>query len=738
MKDSKCVLSVIVFAAIVLCCPLQSPASSKYDTDTSLSPYFLVKSDDPKVDQFPLLLTSADVNIAGVIADVTVMQVYKNEGTRPIEAVYVFPGSTRAAVYGMTMTVGDRTIFAKIQEKQQARKNYKLAKKQGKTASLLEQQRPNVFQMNVANILPGDRIKVELKYTELLVPTEGVYEFVYPTVVGPRYSNQSAASAPRSEEWVSNPYIQAGISDESDESPYLFDIKTTLSTGIPLQELTSPSHALQVDYKGPSAAEITLDEEIIIEKIKKMKPEHLNNIKVAVKDLYIGEDFGNLPLFYKKLFHIAIAKTAETEIIDERVKTVKEFGGDRDYVLRYRLAGSQIESGLLLCEGKVENFFLLMVQPPQQVKNDDIPPRDYVFIMDVSGSMRGFPIETSKTLLRNLLAGLRPQDSFNVLLFAGSSSLLSEASLPATQENLSRALSLIDKQGGGGGTEILPTLKRALALPKTEGMSRTIVIATDGYVNVESETFDLIRNNLHNANIFPFGIGKSVNRFLLEGMAKTGLGEPFVITRADEARTQAERFRRYIESPVLTGIQLDFDGFDAYDIEPLSVPDVLAERPGIAFGKWRGDAKGTITLKGFSGAGEYQQSFQIDAVSPKEEHAALRYLWARKRIEILGEYNSLRKTDERVREITQLGLNYNLLTPYTSFVAIDEVIRRKADSLKTVKQPLPLPKGVPTSAVRKAPEPDLALLLLIAAILVTLALRPKKCRGNHPQRLNHE
>ncbi|MCP4404949.1 MAG: trypsin, partial [bacterium] len=197
-------------------------------------------------------------------------------------------------------------------------------------------------------------------------------------------------------------------------------------------------------------------------------------------------------------------------------------------------------------------------------------------------------------------------------------------------------------------------------------------------------------------------------------------------TRPDKAAEQAERFRRYIESPVLTGIQLDFDGFEAYDVEPTSIPDVLAERPVIVYGKWRGKAQGTIDLKGFSGAGAYQQSFKVNAAQPEKGHAALRYLWARKRIELLGDYNSLRKIDSRVREITELGLNYNLLTPYTSFVAIDEVIRRKNDSLKTVKQPLPLPKGVPTSAVRKAPEPELSVLVLIAAILVTFALRPKK------------
>ena len=166
--------------------------------DRTLSPYFIVVSDNPDTDRLPLKSTSAAVNISGVIADVLVTQVYKNDGKKPLEAIYVFPASTRVAVYGMKMTIGKRVIEAKINRRDEARKEYEKAKEAGKSASLLEQQRPNVFQMNVANIMPGDEIKVELKYTELLIPTDRVYEFVYPTVVGPRYSNQKAGSAAHS------------------------------------------------------------------------------------------------------------------------------------------------------------------------------------------------------------------------------------------------------------------------------------------------------------------------------------------------------------------------------------------------------------------------------------------------------------------------------------------------------------------------------------------------------------
>ena len=692
--------------------------------DATLSPYFLVKSDNPNADQLPLLLTSANVNIAGVIADVTVTQVYKNEGTRPIEAIYVFPGSTRAAVYGMTMTIGERRIVAKIKEKEQARQQYEAAKREGKTASLLEQHRPNVFQMNVANILPGDNISVELKYTELLVPTDGTYEFVYPTVVGPRYTNQTAAT-PVAETWTANPYLpEKSQAELTAAPPYLFDITTRLSTGIPLQQVSCSSHNVDIAYESPAAAAITLDETVLIERVQQMKPERLAVIKAALLDLY-GDDFGNLPLFYQRLFKAGFAPAQPVET--EQVRTVKEFGGDRDYILRYRLADKQIQSGLLLYEGEDENFFLLMAQPPAQVAAEAIPAREYIFIMDVSGSMNGFPLDVSKTLLRNLIANLRPTDTFNVLLFAGSSSTFAERSVPANAENLKLALSFIDRQQGGGGTELLPALMRALNLPRTEGVSRSIAIVTDGFVNVETAAFDLVRNNLNSANMFTFGIGSSVNRFLIEGIARVGLGEPFVVTRPEEAAEQAEKFRQYIQSPVLTQISCNFNGFDAYDVEPVSIPDVLAQRPLLVFGKWRGAAAGAIELSGMTGSGEYRQTFRISDAKRDETHAALRYLWARKRIELLGDYNNLRKDDARVKEITRLGLNYNLLTEYTSFIAVDEVIRNKSGQMDTVKQPLPLPQNVSNSAigVRKSPEPELSFLLLIAAALATFALRKK-------------
>jgi len=603
------------------------------EANKTLSPYFYVKSDDPAVDQLPLKSTSADVKVVGVIADVSVRQIYKNEGKTPLEAIYIFPASTRAAVYGMRMTIGKRTIIAKIEERKEARRQYEEAKQQGKSASLLEQQRPNVFQMNVANILPGDAIQVELKYTELLVPTDGVYEFVYPTVVGPRYSNQPAETARPSQKWVENPYLHQG------ESPtYAFKIAADLAAGLPIQNVACASHKVNIDYDGPSRASIKLD------------PSDKN-------------------------------------------------GGNRDFILKYRLAGGKVQSGVLLFEGEKENFFLLMLQPPKRVSVNQIPPREYIFIVDVSGSMYGFPLDISKRLLKDLIGNLRPTDRFNVLLFSGGSSLMSEQSLPATSENIHHAINLIERQRGGGGTELLPALKRALSLPRSGGYSRSVVIATDGYVMVEEEVFDLIRKNLCDANMFTFGIGSSVNRHLLEGMARVGMGEPFVISKPEETREKAEKFRKIIEAPVLTKIRVDFGKFNVYDVEPLSIPDVFAERPVIIFGKWRGKPVGEITLHGMTSGGPYVNKIDIRKEKPLKSNSALQYLWARHRITLLSDYNSLRQDANRIKEVTQLGLTYNLLTAYTSFVAIDTEVRLVNGQAVTVKHPLPLPEGVSDYAV---------------------------------------
>ncbi len=255
------------------------------------------------------------------------------------------------------------------------------------------------------------------------------------------------------------------------------------------------------------------------------------------------------------------------------------------------------------------------------------------------------------------------------------------------------------------GTEVLDALNTAYALPRPDkDISRTMVILTDGFVTVESKCFELIRQNSDQANFFAFGIGSSVNRWLIEGMAFAGGGEPMIVTKESEAAAQAERFRQYISTPVLTSIQFNPGSFQAYDIEPLSVPDMMAERPILIFGKYQGKPQGTVALTGKVGRKPFRQSYNLSNLKADASNSALRYLWARERIKYLSYLvkDSYNDQDPTAKQILELGLKYNLMTNYTSFVAIDEEVVNKDGKQTTVKQPLPLPEGVSDYAVGHA------------------------------------
>jgi Ca-activated chloride channel family protein len=624
------------------------------DTNRTLSPYFFVDGANPGAEAFPLKSTNVVANVSGVIADVTVTQVYENRGAAPINARYVFPGSTRAAVHGMRIRVGDKAVVARIKEREQAAKEFADAKAAGKSASLLEQQRPNVFTMAVANIMPGDRVEVELTYSEILVPEQGIYQFVYPAVVGPRYSNTPEASAPADSVWVKSPYLHRG-----ERSPASLSMRVNLSTGVPLSDLRSPSHAPRIDWETPALAQISLDND----------------------------------------------------------------AGNRDFILDYRLAGKEIQSGLLVFESPKENFFLLTVQPPERVAAQDIPPREYIFVLDVSGSMHGFPLDTAKQVIKNLMGNLRPSDTFNVILFSGRSHVLSPASLAASAKNVESALAVIDRQTGGGGTELETALRTAIELPRKSFVSRSIAVVTDGFIAEERGAFTLIHENLDNTNFFAFGIGSGVNRHLIEGIARAGQGEPFIVTGPDEADRVGERFRQYIESPLLTGIRVSYSGFDAFDVEPDVQPDLFAERPIVLFGKWRGPRQGRIEITGRGASEVFKKVFEVADSVTRPEHAALPQLWARSRIARLSDFNFMREDAEAVREVTTLGLTYSLLTRHTSFIAVLEEVRNTTGPASDVDQPLPLPAGVSDLAVGygMGAEPGFWFLLFgVAAILAVM------------------
>lgn len=721
-----CLLALLLFAAS---CPMVYAAgnntaegddnSEESDENQLLAPYFIIQGtgdDVSSVEHFPLKATNVVTNINGIIAETYVTQTYINEGDTPINASYVFPASSNVAVHGMKMVIGNEMITAKIKEKEEAKTEYETAKSEGKSASLMEQKRPNVFTMDVANIMPGDAVNIELHYTELITPKENIYEFVFPTVVGPRYAppavsdnagsaeentasdatgsrkgnaasdgtindaDGSGNSSDHDDDWVESPYLDGNATPPGD-----YNITVNLSTGVPIAEMTCKSHAIQVDQSDDSSVRITL---------------------------------------------------ADSD----------DYAGNRDFILKYRLTGEEIQSGLVLSGGQTgtgtspaENFFMLTIQPPERYEPEDIPPREYIFVLDVSGSMFGYPLNTAKDLIHDLVMGLDETDTFNLILFANEATLLSPGSLPATAKNIKAATQLIDAQEGGGGTSLLPALQDAVSIPKEDDTARSIVIITDGYISNDSEIISCIADNMDSASFFSFGIGTSVNDYLIKQIAGCGLGESFIVTDSEDAAESAANFRTYIEAPLLTDISVTCTGFDVYDVEP-SVPSVLyAAQPIVLFGKWRGKPDGTITITGKTGGEEYIQEISVNDVKVDTESEAIRYLWARTHLDRITRYGSIRN-DKSVKDaVTQIGLEYNMVTPYTSFVAVSEIIRNPEGDSTDVDQALPLPQRVSGLAVgggyRAYSEPEMILLILPVAAAV---LAKKKFTGRNPDKSNHK
>ena len=628
---SRTSLALLATLSLVGIARAQEPLPEGEKTKAE-SPYFYVAGGDPAVDRLPLKSVSADIQIAGTVAAVRIHQVFENHAEKPIEAVYVFPASTGAAVHGMRMRIGDRVVEARIDRKKKARADYEAAKREGKRASLLEEHRPNVFSTSVANIMPGDTIAVDLDYSELLIPEDKVYELVYPAVVGPRYTG---GMDPKKDGWAATPYLKEG-----QKETYAYSVTATLRTGVPAQSITSPSHAIVVDRTGAAEASVRLK---------------------------------------------------------------NPGGGNKDFILRYTLAGDKVQTGLLLSPptGKDgEGHFALMMEPPARVSARDIPPREYIFLVDVSGSMHGHPLNIAKGLMRDLSTVLRPTDRFNLVLFSGASITLWPASRPATAENLAEMQDTMERQTGGGGTELMGGLRNAYAIPRDPAtLSRAVVLITDGYVGVEVAAFKFVREHLGEANLFSFGIGSSVNRALMEGMARAGMGEPFIVTKESEAEATAKKLRKYIDSPVLSQIAVTFPGFKAYDVLPAAVPDVLASRPLVILGKYKGAPSGRIVVDGQTGAGRFHQAIPVVASKDDGKNGVLPILWARRKVAEINDEMAF-GGDEGLREVlAELGVRYHLLTSETSFVAIDHVVANTTGQLDTQKQALPLPEGVSNLAV---------------------------------------
>ena len=441
-----------------------------------------------------------------------------------------------------------------------------------------------------------------------------------------------------------NPWIPNPSFIEGEAVPFDFDIAVELRTGIPIKTVFSPSHNVSVFYKSRDSVQVHLDH---------------------------------------------------------------ENGGNKDFVLQYKLAGDHIESSALMYQGLEENYIAVLLEPPERPSNFRIPLREFIFVVDVSESMKGFPLDTAKVLIERLLLDLRASDFLNVVLFGGDSMVLnSHGSVNATEENIREAISLLDRPSGDSGAQLMGALLAAYGIPRAPGhISRSLVVITDGYVGVEAQVFKFVREHLDEANLFVFGIGVSVNRALIEGMARAGQAKPFVVIRPDRAATQAEAFRTYIKNPVLSEVAVTFEGLDVYDRIPLKLPDLIAQRPLVVIGKYRGAPAGRIRISGFTGEERYVESLEASPFVVAEENAPIGELWARKWLELLEDQYAFLPHENVLREtVIHLSLCHNLPTPFTGFVTVDSRMEDVDGSIRTVTQtlgrPRSLPQSTPESSIR--------------------------------------
>lgn len=588
----------------------------------------------------PLKHTSVKTEISGFLARVTIVQEFENNFAEPIEAVYTFPLSDKSAVDAMTMRVGERTIRGKILKREEARRVYETAKNEGKTASLLDQQRPNIFTQSVANILPNEKISVEISYVETLKYEDGAYEFVFPMTVAPRYIPASVKDASK----ISPPVAKTRAGHD-------ISIEVNLNAGVPVEEIRSTSHEIETVNSSANSANIKLKNQ------------------------------NTIP--------------------------------NKDFILRYDVSGKRIEDAILTHTDERGGFFTMILQPPDKLAAEDRTPKEIVFVLDTSGSMNGFPIEKAKEAMKLSLENLYPDDTFNLITFAGDTDILFDEPVPATQANLERAKAFLESRSGAGGTEMMTAIKGALEPSDAADHVRIVCFMTDGVVGNDGEIISEVQKH-PNARVFSFGIGQSVNRSLLNKIAEEGRGEAEFVALEDDGSRAAKRFYERVRTPILTDISIDWNGLPVADVYPNRISDLFSAKPVIIHGRYTKGASGTIKLKGKVAGQDFVREIAVNLPDAESRNDVLATLWARTRIDDLtkqdyeGVQNGNAKPDVQ-NTITNIGLEYRLLTQFTSFVAVEEKIVNQNGKPTTVEVPVELPEGM-TAAEQDSPFRRLEIL----------------------------
>jgi Ca-activated chloride channel homolog len=605
---------------------------------------------------FPLKHTEVAAKISGNVSRVEVTQTFENPFTKPLEAIYIFPLPDEAAVDEMEIVIGDRRIKGNVKKREEAQEIYQQAKQEGRTAGLLEQQRDNIFTQSLANIKPRESIDVTIRYSDSLKFQGGDYEFVFPMVVGPRYipgnpidDSLDTDRVPDASK-INPPILPWGMRSRHDINIYI-----DIDAGLPVSQVRSPSHSLKILNKIP---ENQVTENQVTE----------TNSSLLCVQLADGDSIPN-----------------------------------KDFILRYRVAGQETQSTILTQSDSRGGHFAVYLIPALEYSPEEIVAKDVVFLIDTSGSQMGDPLEKCQELMRRFINGLNLEDTFSIIDFSTTTRQLSSIPLSNTQENRDKAIKYINKLKADGGTELLKGINAVLNFPTISGRLRSIVLLTDGYIGNDKEILANVQRKLQPGNrLYSFGAGSSVNRYLLNRIAEIGRGTCHII-RHDEASDEvADKFFREINNPVLTNIDITWEGEgESPIIFPSIAPDLFAQQPLVLFGRKSDNLPGNIQIKGIA-AGErtYNKAFSLNFTDNANSAIArsvrlIAQLWGRAKIKELTNQMLGYETKTGVEDITETALAYQLLSEYTAFVAVSEEVRVNPNGESiTVEVPVEMPEGV--------------------------------------------
>jgi Ca-activated chloride channel family protein len=583
---------------------------------------------------FPLKHTEVLAKIAGNLSRCEVRQTFENPFTDPLEAVYIFPLPDEAAVDDMEIKIGDRIIKGSIKKREEAKQIYEQAKRQGRTAGLLEQERDNIFTQSLANIKPGEQIDVIIRYTDSLKFEGGDYEFVFPMVVGTRYIPGTPIDSTGDTDQVPDASrISPPVVPPETRSRHDIGVTVEINAGVPVSDVRSTSHQIRIERKGK-----------------------IVRVKLG------GED--TIP--------------------------------NKDLILRYRVAGDKTQATVLTEADDRGGHFALYLIPALEYRSNEIVPKDVVFLMDTSGSQAGDPLRKSQELMRRFISGLNPDDTFTIIDFASTARQLSAHPLPNTPQNRTQAINYINSLQANGGTELLNGIRAVLNFPPAQaGRLRSVVLLTDGYIGNDNEILAEVQRHLKEGNrLYSFGVGSSVNRFLLNRIAEIGRGTCQVVRQDEPTVEVAEKFFRQINNPVLANIKISWEGEgEAPVIYPSTLPDLFAEQPLVLFGRKEDRTAGNIRITGMAGGKKRYKIFSLNFKGAG--NPAIAQLWGRQRIKDLMNQMFAGEKKSLVEAVTDTALTYQLLSQYTAFVAVSEEVRVDPEGERvSVQVPVEMPEGV--------------------------------------------